>query len=213
MAGIEVVSFDMEGTLITHDFSKLIWETDIPLLYAERHGGDHETARNHVMTLYDTVGDEEPEWYDIDYWFERLDLEGDWRELLQERYDACTPYPEVIGVLDRLEGDYRLIVSSNTIREFLEVQLRALPDAFERVFSAPSDFNSVKDASFYLRICGEMDVEPERIVHIGDSRRFDFEAPCELGIHAVLLDHEGGSLDTGVVRNLMEFEGVLRRLP
>jgi len=35
---IEVVSFDMEGTLVPTDFSSLIWETDIPRLYGEKNG-------------------------------------------------------------------------------------------------------------------------------------------------------------------------------
>jgi hypothetical protein len=45
MVRIGVVSFDMEGTLIDNNFSDLIWETDIPRLYGQKHGLDIETAR------------------------------------------------------------------------------------------------------------------------------------------------------------------------
>ncbi|RLI15988.1 HAD family hydrolase, partial [Candidatus Bathyarchaeota archaeon] len=69
---LEVVSFDMEGTLITPRFSELIWEYDIPRLYAEQHGLTLEEARRRVFEEYMEIGDERPEWYDIEYWFRRL---------------------------------------------------------------------------------------------------------------------------------------------
>jgi hypothetical protein len=138
MAGIEVVSFDMECTLIDDSYSNLIWETDIPRLYGEKHGLDMEEARARVLVEYAKVGEDRPEWYDIDYWFKRLGLDDDWRELLKQREGACCVYSEVPRVLERMSGEYTLIVSSNTIREFLEVQLTKLPDVFTKSGSARS---------------------------------------------------------------------------
>ena len=207
MDRIEVVSFDVEGTLIDSRFSDLIWETDIPRLYAEQHGVSLEAAREHVLREYRQVGDERPEWYDVGYWFRRLGLSGDWRRLLEFRWDTCRVYPEVRGVLDRLQSRYVLIVTSNTIREFLEVQLRELRGFFTHIFSAPSDFGAVKkSAEFYRRICQIMETEPEALAHVGDHLKFDYDAPRELKIHAYYLDRSGKATGDHVVHNIKEFE-------
>jgi len=106
-----------------------------------------------------------------------------------------------------MSGEYSLIVSSNTIREFLEVQLTRLPDVFTKVYSAPSDLKTVKKTdSFYSRICEEMDVDPSSMAHVGDSLKFDYEEPRKLGIHSFYLDRQGRSSGDHVVRDLDEFE-------
>ena len=211
MAGIEVVSFDMEGTLIDDSYSNLVWETDIPRLYGEKHGLDLESAKAKVLGEYSQVGDDRPEWYDIGYWFDRLGLDQDWRELLRRRTEACRVFGETPGVLERMSREYTLIVSSNTIREFLDVQLTKLPDVFARVYSAPSDLEIVKKTeSFYARICAEMGVEPTSVAHVGDSYKFDYEEPMKLGIHSYHLDRRDASSGGEVVSDLEEFEEKLR---
>jgi FMN phosphatase YigB (HAD superfamily) len=208
---IEVVSFDMEGTLIPTDFSSLIWETDIPRLYGEKNGLGFEEAKRRIMAEYDTIGQGAPEWYDVDYWFRRLGLDGDWHRLLEERRDTCEPFPEVPGVLERLGKLYRLIVSSNTIRAFLEIQLRCFPDTFDTVFSAPSDYGGVKDPPFFRRVGETVGVDLASIVHVGDSARYDFEAAVELG-RSFYLDRDGESAGPNIVNDLEEFESALSLL-
>lgn len=207
MGRIEVVSFDMERTLVDPLFSNLIWEEDVPRLYAEQHGIGLIAAREHVLGEYSEVGENEPEWYDMDYWFQRLGLPGDWRDLLERRRDLCRTYPEARGVLERLHGRYILIVTSNTIREFLEAQLGDLGRFFTHIFSAPSDFGQVKkSAEFYREICRITGTEPEAMAHVGDHPRFDYEAPKQLGIQAYYLDRSGKAESDDVVHDLEEFE-------
>ncbi len=210
MARIEVVSFDMEGTLIDHSFSDIIWEEDIPRLYAEKHRLSLEEARRAVMGEYEEIGDLQPEWYDVGYWFSRLGLDGDWRRLPEERREACRAYPEVPGVLRRLGGRFPLVVTSNTIREFLEIQVACLGNPFSQVFSAPSDFGEVKKSpEFYARVCGSLGVEPESLAHVGDHFQFDYEAPRALGVEAYYLDRSGETEGPHVVHDLEEFERLL----
>lgn len=207
MPDIKVVSFDMEGTLVDHTFSNLIWEADMPRLYAEEHGVGLDEAKKMVLSEYTKVGDQRAEWYDVGYWFRRLGLPGDWRDLLKMREDACASYPEANGVLRRLGRRYALVVTSNTIREFLEVQLRCLDTPFARVFSAPSDFNDVKKSpEFYSRVCGELGVEPAEVAHVGDHPVYDYEAARALGMRAYHLDRSGKAIGADVVRDLVEFE-------
>jgi len=210
MGRIEVVSFDMEGTLVDTSFSNFIWEEDIPRLHGEQHGMTLEASKELILAEYREVGDERPEWYDVGYWFRRLGISGDWRELLERRRSNCRVYPEARGVLDRLRDTYVLIVTSNTIREFLDVQLGTLGPYFIHVFSAPSDFGEVKKSpEFYGRICQIVGVAPEAMAHVGDHRKFDCEAPRQLGIHAYHLDRSGETVGDHVVSDLEEFESRL----
>jgi len=207
MPGIRVISFDMEGTLVDHSFSNLVWEADIPRLYSEEHGVGLEEAKKIILSEYLTVGDQRPEWYDVGYWFRRLGLRGDWRDLLKRRGDSCAPYAEANGVLRRLGRRYALVVTSNTIREFLEVQLRCLDTPFARVFSAPSDFNDVKKSpEFYSRVCEELGVSPTEVAHVGDHAVYDYEAAKALGMRAFHLDRTGKVDGDDVVHDLIEFE-------
>lgn len=207
MGRIRVVSFDMEGTLIDHNFSDLFWEIDIPTLYGRKHGLDLETARERVISEYAQIGDERPEWYDADYWFTKLGLEGDVQELLDRRREDCRVYTEAYPVLERLSGRFPLIISSNTMREFLKVQLLKFPSHFDHVFSATSDFGMVKKSEdFYRRICRILGVTPGEVVHVGDNLRFDFEAAKKAGMIAFHLDRTRGSEGVNVVRDLAEFE-------
>ena len=104
-------------------------------------------------------------------------------------------------------------MSSNTIRRFLEVQLEAVGNYFTHVFSAPSDFGSVKkDREFYRRVLDSLGVDPGEVVHVGDHRRFDYEAARSIGINAFHLDRDGINSGPDVVRDLNVFMERLQQL-
>ncbi|MFP3950743.1 MAG: HAD family hydrolase [Candidatus Bathyarchaeia archaeon] len=207
MVGYRTISFDMEGTLITHSFSNYIWEEAIPMLYAEVNDLPLKVAKSLIFEEYDAVGEEDLLWYDVAYWFTRLGIPGIWCNLLPLAAKKCRVYPEVYSVLDQLSDKYPLIIVSNTIREFLDVQLSFLKTNFERVFSAPSDYGLLKkDPKFYSIILEELDLEPGEIAHVGDHYIFDYEVPRSIGMPAYHLDREGDGEGEGTVRDLEDFE-------
>ena len=56
---------------------------------------------------------------------------------------------------------------------------------FKKIFSATSDFGRVKrEEDIYRMVCERMNVTPAEIIHIGDHREFDFEAPQRIGIRS-----------------------------
>ena len=202
---VKVLSLDMEGTLVDHSFSNAIWEIDIPSLYAERHSLDQDEARARVLAEYGTVGEGRPEWYDVDYWFRRLGLEADWRSIIRGRADLIKVYPDAAEALVRLSGVYPMVVSSNTIREFLDLQVEAVGPYFTHVYSAPSDFGTVKkDSGFYRRILAEQGLRPEEMTHVGDHPEFDYMVARSLGVRAYHLDRTGCSVGGDTVHDLME---------
>ena len=203
---IRVVSFDMEGTLVDHSFSRSIWEEAIPKLFAESRGLSLEEATRIVLAEYNSIGEEKPEWYDVDYWWRRLNLPGDWRKKLIENEKSCFVYSDVHMVLDDIGGRYPIIVSSNTIRDFLNVQLKCINYAFHKVYSAPSDFGIVKSQpAFFDNICRDLLISPNELAHVGDHAEFDYRIAKMLGVKAYLLDRSGEMNGPDVVHDLFEF--------
>lgn len=211
MGNYKIISFDMEGTLITHSFSNHIWEEAIPELYAEENDMPIDVARSHVLAEYDEVGEESPLWYDVDYWFTRLGIPGEWRDLLPVAAKRLEVYPEVHNILERLSCQYSLIIASNTIREFLDVQLTYLKTEFKHVFSAPSDYGIIKkDPEFYSTLLSELGIDPTGVAHVGDHFRFDYEVPRMVGMDSYHLDREGKNNGKNTVEDLEEFESLIQ---
>lgn len=191
MDEIKVVSFDVEGTLVTTDFSYAIWFEAIPGLYAQKKGVDIAQAKEIVMLEYEKIGDLSLEWYDVRQWLDRFDL-GVPEPMMEGCQGKVRYYPEVHDVLDSLAGRYKLIATSGSPREFLRHLLRDIEPYFVQVFSSISDHKQLKTTDFYLSICRVMEVEPEQIVHIGDNRQSDYVTPNQVGIKAFYLDRNSG---------------------
>lgn len=200
---IKVVSFDVEGTLVTTDFSYAIWFEAIPQRYAEKNGIALEHARKAVEEEYRKIGDQRLEWYDIRYWLERLGL-GTHLQIMQKCENDIHYYPEVREVLDSLNEQFTLIAASGSTRDFLHHLLRDIRPYFSGIYSSITDYKQLKTPQFYLKICQEMKVAPEQVVHIGDNWQFDFVAPSEVGIQALYLDRKGQTENS--VENLLELK-------
>jgi len=205
---IKVVSFDLEGTLVTPDFSQAVWYEGIPALYAEINQISLEQARSMVERKYQEVGDQRMEWYDIRYWFQRFQL-GDYQRLLERHKHKVCWYPEVMPVLSSLGEEYTLIVISSTTREFFGYILTDIESYLTRVFSSISDYGQLKNPAFYLTVCREMSILPEEIAHIGDSWRFDFLAAKEAGIRALHLNRYGKVGEERSLTSLTDLESRL----
>jgi len=186
---VKIVSFDAEGTLVTPDFSYAVWFESIPERYAERNGIDFEMARKVIEEEYRKVGDQRLEWYDVRYWFEKLDL-GTPDQVMQRCVSKVRYYPEVKEVLASLSERYKLVVASGSTRDFLHHLLQDIEPYFTRIFSSLTDYKQLKTSEFYLKMCQAMGVKPSQVVHVGDNWQFDFVAPSEAGIQAFYLDRK-----------------------
>jgi HAD superfamily hydrolase (TIGR01549 family) len=192
MRQIELVSLDAEGTLVTPDFSENIWHEAIPRLYAQKKGLDVAQAKKCIAEEYNRVGVHRLEWYDIEYWFDCLDL-GSSEPVIQSCLNKIAHYPEVMEVLSSLAGKYRLVVASGTPLKLLDYLLRDISSYFVRIFSSVSHYRQVKTPDFYLKICEEMGVEPSQVIHVGDNWQFDFLNASQAGINALYVDRSGGN--------------------
>lgn len=205
---VEVVSFDVEGTLVTPDFSYAVWFEAIPEHYAERNCIDFEQARKIVEEEYGKVGDQRLEWYDVRYWFDKLGL-GIPDPVMEKCSSRVCYYPEVKEVLASLSGKYKLIVSSGSTQDFLHHLLQGIEPYFTRIFSSLTDYKQLKTSEFYLKMCQAMGVKPGQVVHVGDNWQFDFVAPREVGIQAFYLDRKRQTKCRRSLTNLVELTAQL----
>jgi HAD superfamily hydrolase (TIGR01549 family) len=208
--GITVVSFDVEGTLVTTDFSYAIWFEMIPQRYAERWGLSFEEATEKVRQTYDSVGDQHIEWYDVQYWFTRFDL-GDADIAMEELQPRVHYFPDTKDVLKELQGRYTLSVASGSPRPFLKHLLRDIEHHFSAIYSSTTDFQQVKTADFWAGMCRDLGVDPGQVVHIGDHRQFDFLEPASIGIKAFHLDRDRKAGDAESLKSLSELTHLLER--
>jgi putative hydrolase of the HAD superfamily len=207
-----LISFDLDGTLVTDEFTQMVWHRGMPELYAEQYACGFELAQAHMIGEYNKIGDHSLEWYDIQYWFRFFKLRGSWTRLLEKFIPHIKTYPEVHEVLDQLSRRYQLMITSNAAREFLDMEIEAagLAPYFKHVVSATSDFQHVKkDREFYHQLCRRLDIGTNDLVHVGDHYCFDYLVPCALGIKSFFLDRSGKRSGPFMVADLMEFSGRL----
>jgi putative hydrolase of the HAD superfamily len=198
---VKVVSFDLDGTLVDYSFIEAVWFEGVPRLYAEKWGVSLEEAVEIVTREYNEIGEERLEWYNIKYWLNRFGLGGDWRGLLQRYSGLIRAYPDALEALEGLSGRYRLVLNSNSPREFLELEIdrSGLRRFFHKVFSSTSDFHQVrKTIEYYMKTCELLGISPREMLHVGDNLKFDFQVPRKIGILAVYLDRKGSSVKSNI---------------
>lgn len=208
MNKIELVSFDLDGTITDTSFVDSVWLEGIPQLYASEKNLPLDDAKRLVKREYDKIGRERLEWYDPTYWIEKFGLQISPEELLNSFDGKIRIFPEVREVLEeiRVRGLKQIIVS-NARREFvdLEIDKTNIAHYFEKVFSATSDFGQIKKSvDIFQKVCKICCITPEEMIHVGDDRLFDFEIPKKLGILAFYLDRTGQCKEKSAIHNLRE---------
>lgn len=205
MNAIKIISFDLEGTLATLDFSQAIWQEGIPSLYSEHNNISFEKALAIVNKRYQEVGDKRVEWYDIKYWFKVFNLDG-YQEILNKYKDRVSIYPDVIPVISTLKRKYKLIIATSSAREFLPYLLQGIEKYFITAVSSISDYSLIKCPQFYIRLSQEMGVQVDEIAHIGDSREFDLIAARSAGLKAFHLNRSQKSNYFSSISKLTDLE-------
>ena len=186
-----IISFDLDGTIITSDYADHVWLEGLPKLYAKEKNISYKKAKNLLTTAYDTMGDHSPEWYDLSYWFTRYHLTTHWTQLLQQYTNYITPHQDALTTIQQLTPHYPLIITSNAKREFIEIELQHtnLKKYFIKTFSSLSDFNQVKkNSQVYQQICDNLHIQPHDLIHVGDHYEHDYISPKKIGVQSYYLD-------------------------
>ncbi len=208
---VRYISFDLDGTLANNDFDYMVWNEEIPRLYARIHKVPYEDARTRVFAeYYKVMHIEKPvRMSDISYWFERLKL-GDYKELVQDMKRNNFVYEDTKDTLKYLhDKGYKLIVVSNADDKFLKAKTEAegISEFFEHRFSAPTSFgHAKKNRDVFEKVLATIGVAPHEMVHVGDEHHYDVEVPGTLGISGYFLvrGNKPAPNDANVIRSLRE---------
>jgi putative hydrolase of the HAD superfamily len=213
---IKVISFDLDDTLLDKSsFDDVFWYEEVPRLYAEKYQVTLAKARRDVRAAYAAKDPSDPDWYRPSYWFRHFRLEQDPDDALHRLAKGIRIFPDVIPTLRALKQDgYRLAVLTHTCEEFLRLKLHAIhiDDLyFSHVFSTIDGFNTTKkDPAVYRAMLDRLAIRRSELIHIGDDKAADYDAPRAAGIRAFWLDRTGKHTGEDIVHSLTEFRERLR---
>ncbi|MBC7081747.1 MAG: HAD family hydrolase [Thermoplasmatales archaeon] len=206
---MKAISFDLDGTLVSTDYVDAVWLEKIPEIYALKYGVSFEEAKEYVEKEYLKIGPEALEWYDLDYWIKKFDLNVKSEDILESCIENLHLYPDALKILEKLSKKYELIIISNASREFIniETEFLGIKKYFKRIFSSVSDFKKTKkDEEVYRKVCEIIGKNSNEIVHVGDNYEFDYLVPLKAGIKSFYLDRKGIMNGEDVIKNLLELE-------
>ena len=194
-----IFSFDMDGTLIEMGWVDHIWGVAVPELYARENNINLKKAQRILQEEYDKVGNENTNWYRLEYWLDKFKLKKDYRELLSENRHRIKMYEDAKSALGELsKKEKTIIITTNASREFIEFELPVIEKYAKifKIYSSVSDFQLIKkDVRFYENVCADLKKRGmiERnsdLVHIGDDPEADFGVPKSIGINAIYLNRK-----------------------
>lgn len=186
MDGIDAVCFDVFGTLIhfaggrVNPYRHLINVTDekLPFLTCNQ---------------------------SIDFFAKQLGLDRLiplMRSELEDELCKLALFNDVAAVIKQLRScNKKIAVCSNLAAEYGSVVKTMLPDMDAYVFSY--EVGEAKPATaIYQSVCNSLNVKPNRILFVGDSKRCDFIGPAKFGMRSVWLKRiEGQSLSMEMLQS------------
>jgi HAD superfamily hydrolase (TIGR01549 family) len=206
---LEIISFDVDGTLVDLEYNDLIWFKEIPELVAKKKKINFEKSLKYVHEEYSKLGEHNLNWYDINYWITHFRLKVSPKNILEKYESQVKIFPEVIPLLEELEKNFILIIITAMPREFLTPKMKKLEKYFKFNFSALSDFKELKSSEIYSKISKTLNVCPEQILHIGDHWEFDYLAAQKAGMKAIYLDRSNTKKGKLIIHNLGEAKQII----
>jgi len=210
---IKVVSFDLDGTLVKSTYADKVWLEGLPKIYSKEKNIKIDQAKSYIYDLYEKVGEDRKEWYDIEWWFNKFQLKSSWQKLLDSYANYIELFPETYETLEILSKKFLLIIISNAKKEFIEIQLQktGIKPFFKHVFSSLSDFNLVKKTpEVYKNVLKLLKIRPGEIIHVGDNFEFDFKSPQRICINSFYLNRKKSKKENQVIFSLSEIENIFR---
>ncbi|NCF21306.1 MAG: HAD hydrolase-like protein, partial [Haliea sp.] len=118
---IDTVLLDMDGTLLDLHFDNYFWQQLLPRLYAEKHQISEEESSAHLHGQFSS-GQGTLEWYCLDHWSSRLDM--DIPALKREIQHMVSLRPYAIEFLTWLHDSHRdVVMVTNAHRKTLDIKM------------------------------------------------------------------------------------------
>jgi len=214
---VKVISLDFAGVVVSKRFIDYFWLEAIPKALSEKKGWPIDRAKEFVLREYDSISMDGIEWYLPSYWLERFDIPELLDALLEESTKYIEVYSDVYDVLPALASKFKVIISTNTTMEFINIFMEKHPwfkQYIHKVYSCTSHYSLPrKTREFYTRIVEDLKVSPKDILHVGDDVEYDYRIPKSIGINAILVvrGEVQGQFENSI-SSLKEILGLLGKL-
>lgn len=166
---IDIVCFDMDGTLLDLSYDNEFWLRTVPRLYAVRHGLTEKAAYERVLALYESQKGK-LNWYCVDYWTEQLDL-----PLIAHKQAAAEKIrfrPGAKALLNWLHQQQKrcyLVTNAHPKVLALKLQQTRMEEWFDEIVSAHKLGLAKEEPGFWQRFQEQYHLVPARTLFIDDS--------------------------------------------
>ena len=198
---IKYLSLDLQGTLSDSSFSDYYWIELLPRKYAEYFKITIEEAKKILKDKFKEYGVYSLLYYDDKYWSNYLNFDTA-RELIQNGIE--------VRINEKLYDFIKAIklpkiIISTTTELFINLELKDKVKDFNRIYSCVDYFKTGgKTKEVYEKICKELNIKPNEMLHIGDNKLMDVDNARQAGINAVL--YKGN--DKEVIKEIKMYMGV-----
>ncbi len=183
---IKYLSLDLQGTLSSSKFSDNYWLEILPHKYSEKYNITIEESKNILKEKFKEYGIYNILYYDDKYWSNYLKFDT------KKELEKNNITPEINMELYNFINKIKLpkIIISTTTQLFIEIELRERIKTFDKVYSCVDYFKvGGKTKEVYEKICKELKVKPNEILHIGDNKIMDIENAKLAGINVILFNN------------------------
>ena len=168
-ANIDLVLFDLDGTLLDLYFENHFWQQALPEVLAGRWDMPLAETKTKLLDMQAQVAGQLP-WYNVAYWSDKLDL--DLTPLREQLIHLAQPRPGAIALLEQLrERGCPAWLATNTCRPSLDLKLEHVPLAplLERLVTAHELGAAKQTRAFWERLFAGLPVRPQRCLFIDDT--------------------------------------------
>ena len=117
-------------------------------------------------------------------------------EIFLEEHNASPLYEDALALLPRLEGRFRIVISTDADCNMVKDLLPRIPHERAFVSEELGVYKANRSGAFFRRVLAETGVRPAEILHVGDGRSDIIGAKC-CGIDVYYVDRDRrGAPDT-----------------
>lgn len=182
---IDNVLLDMDGTLLDLHFDNHFWLHHLPQKLADKEGIPFATAKQKMLQDYEAVMGT-LQWYCLDYWAQRLDM--DIMEAKREIEHLIQMRPDTLPFLDALhESGRQVVLVTNAHPDSLSLKIEHTQlDSHIDTLISTHEFGVTKESQqLWHELFERLQFDPARTLFVDDSLTI-LEAAGDFGIGHLL---------------------------
>lgn len=168
-ADVDTVIFDMDGTLLDLHFDNYFWEQHLPAVWGEKTGIGAEQAWAQLQADYQSMQGR-LDWYCIDYWSERLQLDiQKMKDQLRHKIAVRPDVPEFLQRLHQHSKNLMLVTNAHPGSLNLKLDHTGIGEHFHTMISSHQLGLAKENQGFWQQLQHHTHYEPSRTVLFDDN--------------------------------------------